>query len=101
MSTIQPTTVRPAVKPRPTPPRPAKPAVAKPKPRPRAEAAPLHSSFAERPIFQASNQVGNTIAKPSHPLEAVGGLAVMPVAIAVDVVDLFTRPLQALFTLGR
>ena len=103
MSTIPPT-VRPAA-----PVRPSKPVGAKPKPggskpvgaKPKPRPVPQPVPFAARPIFQASQQVSGTITNPKHPLEVPGGMIVMPVAIAVDLADLVTRPLQALFTLGR
>jgi hypothetical protein len=83
-----------------TPQRPAaaKPKGAGPKPAPRPQGPTLRpDSFANRPIFGLSQEIAGHVAKPQHPLETPAGLVVLPVAVAVDVVDVVTRPLQALF----
>lgn len=57
--------------------------------------------FADRPVFGLSSQLGQEITRPHHPLAVPAGLAIMPVAVAVDLLDVFTRPIQALFELGK
>ena len=52
---------------------------------------------ADRPLFEFSNEIGGNIQHTHNPLEAAGGVVVMPLAIGLDVADLVTRPFQKLF----
>ena len=65
-------------------------------PRHELQPTPKPHAFADRPLFGLTNQIGQTVQHPKHPADTLG-VVVMPVAVAVDIVDLFTRPLQALF----
>ena len=52
---------------------------------------------ADRPLFEFSNEIGGNIQHKHNPLEAAGGVVVMPLAIGMEVAELVTRPFQKIF----